>query len=128
MTKRICSIKDVAKHRAACAERARRYRQKDRARWAEIARRHRWKIKGDVINHYGAKCACCGEATLQFLAIDHIDGGGNADRKRRFNGKVRGGTDFYRKLKQDGYPDGYRVLCHNCNQAIGFYGVCPHAS
>jgi hypothetical protein len=21
---------------------------------------------------------------------------------------------------------GYRVLCHNCNLARGFYGYCPH--
>jgi hypothetical protein len=20
----------------------------------------------------------------------------------------------------------YRVLCHNCNMALGFYGYCPH--
>jgi len=25
-----------------------------------------------------------------------------------------------------GYPTGFRVLCHNCNQAIGLYGYCPH--
>ena len=24
------------------------------------------------------------------------------------------------------YPDDFRVLCWNCNQAIGFYGRCPH--
>lgn len=52
---------------------------------------------------------------------------GNADRIEKM-GAIRGGTDFYRKLKQLGFPSGYRVLCHNCNQAIGFYGRCPHAS
>ena len=24
------------------------------------------------------------------------------------------------------FPDSVRVLCHNCNQALGFYGFCPH--
>jgi hypothetical protein len=31
-------------------------------------------------------------------------------------------------LIREKLPDGFRVLCHNCNQAIGYYGVCPHES
>ena len=33
---------------------------------------------------------------------------------------------IYRYLKIRGFPPGYQVLCHNCNQAKGFYGKCPH--
>lgn len=29
-------------------------------------------------------------------------------------------------LKTNGYPDGFQTLCHNCNMAKGFYGICPH--
>jgi hypothetical protein len=29
-------------------------------------------------------------------------------------------------LRQNSYPTGYRVLCHNCNFALGHYGYCPH--
>ena len=29
-------------------------------------------------------------------------------------------------LLRHGFPEGFRVLCHNCNQAIGVYGACPH--
>jgi hypothetical protein len=29
-------------------------------------------------------------------------------------------------LARQGYPPGYRVLCHNCNSAYGYYGHCPH--
>ena len=26
-----------------------------------------------------------------------------------------------------GFPkDKYRLLCHNCNQSMGWYGYCPH--
>lgn len=28
-------------------------------------------------------------------------------------------------IKND-FPDVFQVLCHNCNQAIGYYGSCPH--
>ena len=30
-------------------------------------------------------------------------------------------------LINERFPEGFRVLCHNCNQAIGYYGECPHA-
>jgi hypothetical protein len=33
---------------------------------------------------------------------------------------------IYRWLISSGFPEGFRVLCHNCNQAIGLYGFCPH--
>lgn len=67
-------------------------------------------------------CSCCGETTYEFLAIDHVRGGGNAHKKAI----KRAGTNYYRWLAKNGYPDGLRVLCHNCNCARGFYGVCPH--
>jgi len=37
------------------------------------------------------------------------------------------GRSFYLWLKRHGYPaDEFRVLCHNCNAARGYYGYCPH--
>jgi len=67
------------------------------------------------------KCACCGEWRLEFLTLDHIDGGGNQHRKSGMTGRK-----FYLWLKREGFPPGYRVLCMNCNCSIGFYGYCPH--
>ena len=78
----------------------------------------------DCIKHYsGGKncCDCCGEGHLEFLAIDHIKGGGNKHRK-----SLRRGTYLPVYLKRHKYPKGYRILCHNCNMSIGFYGYCPH--
>lgn len=115
-------------NREKCARKAREYRLRNPKRWADIARRNRWKIKMEIINHYGGKCACCGEVEPRFLSLDHMNGGGNADRKRRFNGTIRGGVEIYRQVKKEGYPNIFRILCHNCNQAIGSYGKCPHAS
>ena len=34
---------------------------------------------------------------------------------------------LYKILRARGFPLGYRVLCHNCNLARGFYGYCPHS-
>lgn len=79
------------------------------------------RVKADVVAHYGGKCSCCGEGRLIFLTIDHVDGGGTKHRK-----VVGHGTQFYRWLVRNGYPAGFRVLCHNCNFAVGLVGVCPH--
>lgn len=75
-----------------------------------------------VLAAYGGKCACCGEDRYEFLCIDHITGGGGKHRKEL----AKNGTHLYLWLENNGYPDGYRVLCHNCNMSIGFYGYCPH--
>jgi hypothetical protein len=75
--------------------------------------------------HYGQKpprCACCGERTVQFLSIDHIDGGGSKQRKEA----KMGGSAMFRWLINNNFPPGFQILCHNCNLAKGFYGKCPH--
>lgn len=84
------------------------------------------KLKKEVFEHYSNDlviCNCCGESEIKFLAIDHINGDGNKERK---NTKSKGGQKTYRWLRKNGYPLGYQVLCHNCNMAKGFYGICPH--
>ena len=69
---------------------------------------------------YGACCQCCGETQYEFLAIDHINGGGRAHRR------AIPGQSVYRWLKHNNFPEGFQVLCHNCNMAKAFYGACPH--
>ena len=78
-----------------------------------------------VLQHYGGeepKCACCGESHLEFLSIDHINGGGNEHRKKE------GIRSMHIWLYKHKFPDGFRVLCHNCNFSYGLYGYCPHTS
>jgi len=86
------------------------------------ARLSRQALRRETILAYGGVCACCGESEWEFLAIDHINGGGN--QHRRVLGLV--GPFFFKYLRDQGFPVGYQVLCHNCNQAKGAYGTCPH--
>jgi len=79
------------------------------------------KLKAEVISAYGGKCVCCGEILLEFLTMDHENGGGNKHIQ-----SVGGAGKFYHWLRKKKYPTGFRVLCFNCNSAIGFYGYCPH--
>ena len=80
-----------------------------------------------VLGHYGGnppKCTCCGETAYEFLTIDHIDGHGN---KHRLDLGSEG-RSFYLWMIRMGLPAGFRVLCLNCNFALGHYGYCPHTS
>src|SRR5690606_38099756 len=79
----------------------------------------------DVLNAYGGKCACCGVATKEFLAIDHINGGG---RQHRLSLHPRPSSQtVYTWLRKNNYPEGFQVLCHNCNAAKSYYkNGCPH--
>lgn len=72
---------------------------------------------------YGGRyCKCWGESRLEFLQLDHIHGGGTKHRK-----VVRAaGKTLYTWLRDAGYPEGYRVLCCNCNFSRGAFGYCPH--
>jgi len=87
------------------------------------AKKYRQIIKQQTIRAYGGKCACCGVSEIEFLTIDHINGGG--EKHRASIGKV-GGSPFYRWLKNNDYPKGFRVLCWNCNLSFGLYNYCPH--
>lgn len=78
--------------------------------------------KLQVFEHYGRICACCGESFIEFLALDHIEGGG---RKQRDELKLWGDKIYWWIVKHC-FPPEFRVLCHNCNMSIGFFGYCPH--
>src|SRR5262245_11897295 len=70
------------------------------------------ELKQFVINRYGGACACCGESELAFLAIDHTDGSGAKHRKRE---GMKSGQAIYRWLQKHAFPEGFEVLCFNCN-------------
>ncbi len=94
------------------------FKAEKKAAWARNGKRARER----VLIHYGGdppKCACCGEAHSEFLAVDHIDGGGAKHRREV-------GRNICPWLIRHGFPEGFRILCHNCNLALGLYGYCPH--
>jgi hypothetical protein len=76
-----------------------------------------------VLQHYSNNrlvCACCQESIYEFLTIDHINNDGNIQIK------IYGKSGLYRWLIKQNFPEGYQVLCYNCNCAKGRYGYCPH--
>ena len=101
-------------------------RQKDYyrniSRFREKERRLKWR--DTCLFHYSngkMSCNCCGESIKDFLGIDHENNDGAKHRK-----EIGGGSKLYKWLIDNNFPDGFQVLCHNCNLAKGFYGRCPH--
>ncbi len=100
-----------------------RYYNKHQGTAQEHMREYRRGVRLEVLTHYSKgepQCVCCGEKILEFLCIDHINGGGSRQSKKT-------GVNIYAWLRKNEFPLGFRVLCHNCNSALGFYGYCPHS-
>ncbi len=87
-------------------------------------RKRRQKIREIVFRHYGGfNCKCCGESQQLMLAIDHIHNNGNEHRKQIGHRS----HCFYMWLYRHNFPEGYQILCHNCNYArFRNGGICPH--
>lgn len=81
--------------------------------YRKYCRKSRKNLKIKVFQHYclgDIKCKC-GEKDIDVLTIDHINNNGYK-HKKLFN--LRGGSDLYRWLKKNNYPNEFQVLCMNC--------------
>ena len=66
-------------------------------------------LRIDVLLALGGVCARCGFDDIRALQVDHINGGGNRDRRE--NG---GHKNIYNEIVRGGV-EGYQLLCANCN-------------
>lgn len=105
-----CEKKRVSKWQENNREKAREYRNTSTKR-----------LRDQVLEAYGGKCKCCGEAEPVFLVVDHINNDG-AEHRKQLGGKM-----FYVWLRQNVFPkDNFQLLCWNCNMAKSLLGFCPH--
>lgn len=75
-----------------------------------------------LLNAYGPHCRCCGETTVEFLELHHVNEDG-AEHRRQIG---RGPEALYRWAERNGFPDTLAVTCANCHAADTYYGGCPH--
>lgn len=108
-------------HIQKAAEANRNSPKTKRQQWGKTTRT---RLREASFSHYGYACACCKEARKEFLTVDHINGNGAEHRRQG----THGGTSIHRWLKRNNYPSGFRILCFNCNGAMGIYGQCPHGT
>ena len=70
------------------------------------------KYRESVFEILGLRCKICGFNDLRALHIDHINGGGQKERK------LQGGGQAYHKIILSKIMQGvreYQILCANCN-------------
>jgi|SRR2546427_1121049 len=87
-------------------------------------RERKKEVKIEILSHYSEgtpKCSCCNFRKIEGLSIDHLKG-------RKSSGQSFDFTSYrlYAWLKRNEYPEGYQVLCINCNSAKSDNGICPH--
>ena len=73
-----------------------------------------------ILEHYNAKCFCCGEVMKEFRTIDHVNGDGANHRREKNRGIL------YSTIIKEQFPKKFRIACMNCNFAMGVHGHCPH--
>ena len=108
------------------AERARAYYWKHRDEKLAYCRAYRVRngqralalrkqLKKELFTHYSKgtpRCAHCGITELDVLVLDHINGDA---WKERAEFKIPHNTGIYSWLRRNNYPEGYQILCSNCN-------------
>jgi hypothetical protein len=97
--------------------------EKYKKTFLECSRRQRKGLRDKVLDHYGAVCTCCGETERAFLTVDHIKNDGSKHRKEIH---CNNGSTLYSWLVKNNFPDGFQILCRNCNWAKFTLGKCPH--
>lgn len=105
-------------------ERARTWYQRTKKLRVAVVKSRNQQIKREVFAAYGGICKCCGEDELVFLALDHVNNNGAAERRDK-KGR-NSGRALYLRLKKEGYPKTFQILCANCNWAKYVLGRCPH--
>jgi hypothetical protein len=113
----------------AAIERRARIRKHDPERLKILAAyqvKCRDKAREEAFARYGGwRCACCGETERKFLTLDHI--GNDGYMRKKYGGEPRAAGQLYGWLRKMGYPDGFQVLCMNCNFGKARNGgLCPH--
>ena len=124
-TCKTCAKKEHAermrKARAMSPEKYRQHQRDHRELYTERCRMQRresgQRRKLRVLNAYGGPCCtCCGETCLTMLAIDHVNNNG-AEHRNEINGGLgrNKSVEMYCWLEENNFPEGFQVLCYNCN-------------
>jgi hypothetical protein len=104
----------VTRNRERDKKRKHDYFFKRKKYYREKRRKENFELKLEVFSFYTnkkMKCEFCEERRIECLQLDHIHNNGSKEREKL----NRRGTNFYRWLKQNGFPEGYQILCANCN-------------
>lgn len=85
-----------------------------RKRTNKNCRKRASDLKQEVLDNYGKCCVFCKESEPLFLTIDHVEDNGAEHRRQE---QITTGSNTYRWLKKNNFPEGFQVTCFNCNAA-----------
>ncbi len=105
-------------HREESLKKTREWKRNNRERNRFLSRRSYRRARNLFIEMYGGKCICCGESIVEFLSLHHVKG--------QIGKKKQSARAAYSEASKKYSPEKFEILCHNCNQAIGYSGYCPH--
>lgn len=101
-------------HKESCSKSRKKYIKTHRKERKEYNNQLNQAVKFEVLGHYSVighpNCPHCRIDDLDVLTIDHVNNDGAAHRKEQGTGSA-----LYVWLKRNNYPEGYQVLCCNCN-------------
>lgn len=82
----------------------------------------RRKLRLDILATLGNKCIQCGFSDVRALCIDHVNGGGEAERKSKAV------EAYYNHIKREIKAGSleYQLLCANCHQIRHYEDFLPH--
>lgn len=115
--------KYVNANREKIRQKDKEFRETNKEYMSKYCKRRRYDNRLQCLSYYTEKrlsCNCCNIDDISLLTIDHINGGGG---KHKIENRIK---DIYTWLIDNNYPDGYQVLCHNCNSGKGIRSECPH--
>jgi hypothetical protein len=118
--RRLCDLCNQERYKKQSREHAAKLRKtpEGRAHMSALVRKSADKARLDALIHYcGGKphCQCpgCRTVFIGFLQFDHIDGLGSKHLGK--NGKRISSSALRHYLRKNNYPEGYQILCNNCN-------------
>ncbi len=85
-------------------------RARNRDKINEKVRERILRLRREAIEFLGGSCTMCGISDIRVLEIDHINGGGRAERT-----KLTGQVFHYAILNGKRRTDDLQVLCANCH-------------
>lgn len=115
--------KNIDKIRAYQKTYQAKWRKENEERARDIQRKHRakykYELKREVCNLLGGqRCVNCGVTDMRVLEVNHINGGGSAEvkRRKRETGKTYGSNDLYQDIKHNRVDRSFfNILCRPCN-------------
>lgn len=103
-------------HRDETIQRVCQYAKDNRLQHNARGTKAKNKLKLEVFSVYSCgdfKCKHCDETETGVLTVDHVNGDG-AEHRREIGLTASCGSNFYRWLKRNNYPEGFQILCYNC--------------